>query len=102
VRHKAGLAFGQEAAEHLIRVSAHTRFNQKAGKVRARNQLGVACVLQRTLERPVYADRSELIAHFPCALVAPTSCSGQTLYQGGVVRVKTQTHDVDGDVGKRH
>ena len=56
VRHKAGFAFNQVFAKHLAGVFAGFGFDQKARKVRARNQRRVADILQRAFISAVDSD----------------------------------------------
>ena len=102
VGHKPRLAFGQKTAEHFIGVGTDPGFHQKAGKVRARNQFGVARVLQCALERPPYAHRRQLVGHFAGTLVAAIAGVVQALGQRRLVRIEAQPHDVNRDMRKRH
>jgi hypothetical protein len=100
VRHIAGLAFDQVFAKHLA-VSRHTPgFNQKACKVGARNQFGVAHELQGALVGAVDAHLRQLRRHFARAPAAAAPGGGQALRELRVVGIEPQAHDVHGGVGK--
>ena len=100
VRHEAGLAFGEEATEHFARVPAHPLLDQKARKVRARDQLRVAHVAQRALVGTGNAHLGQLGCHFLGAFAAPAAGLAQALHQAFVAGVKAQAHDVYRGVGK--
>ena len=102
VRHKAGFAFGQVAAKHLAGVFAHARLHQKARKVGARNQLGVAGVFERTFVGPLNAHFGQFVAHFLGTFAPAIAGVGQALQHGGVVGVKAQAHNVHGEACKGH
>ena len=102
VRHIAWFAFSEVFSKHLGRVAARAAFNQKARKVRARNQLRVADKLQRALVSTGDTDLGQPIGHFHGALLAATAGVAQPLHDVRVVRIKAQAHDVNSFSGKRH
>jgi hypothetical protein len=102
VRHIARLAIGQIFAEHLRSVPAHAGFHQKAREMRARHQLRIACVLQSAFVGALDADLGELLRHLLGAQVAAAAGGGQPLLHLGVVRVESESHDVDGFARERH
>ena len=94
MRHIAGLAFGQVFAKHLVGVLADAGVHQKAGKVGARNQLGVAHIGQGALKGSCNADLGQSFGHFHGPLFSPAAGVAQTLQQGGIAGIKTQAHDM--------
>ena len=66
----------------------------------ARDELGIAYVLQRPFIGARDAHRCQLCGHFPRTGDAAIAGLGQALAQGRVVRVEAQAHDVHGDPGE--
>ena len=63
MRHEAGPAFDEKAAEDLLRVGADAALDQVAREVGARDQVGVADVAQRAFVGAGDADLRELVGH---------------------------------------
>jgi hypothetical protein len=100
MRHEAGPAFDQEAAEDLGRVAADAGLDQVAGEVGARDQVGVADVLQRAFVRAVDADLGQLGGHLAGPLLATAARRCEAEAQRLVVGVEAETHDVHRDPGE--
>ena len=98
--HIAGVAFGEVFAKHLVGFFAHAGFDQKAGKVGARDQLGVAHKLERAFVGTVDAHFGQLGRHFLGPLAAPAARGLQAGVHAGAVGIKAQAHNVHGFVGK--
>jgi hypothetical protein len=94
VRHEAGLAVGEKAAEDFVGVVAMAGFDEEARKVRARNQLRVADILQRAFVGTLDAHLRQPRGHVARALLAATARARQALAQFGVLLIETQADDV--------
>ena len=70
MRHEAGLAFDEEAAEHVLRAGADAALDQEAREVGARDEVGVADELQRAFVGAVDADLGQLVGHLVRARLA--------------------------------
>jgi hypothetical protein len=102
MRHEAGLALGQEFAEHLAGVLAHAGFDQETGKVGAGDQLRVPDEPERSLVGVADAHLGQPVGHFLGPLAAPATGARQALAQSGMVCIESQAHDVHRLSGKAH
>ncbi|OIQ68279.1 hypothetical protein GALL_501320 [mine drainage metagenome] len=96
MRHITGLAVSEVFAKHFISVFADAGIDHEAGKVGARNQLGVAGVPGRAFKGSVDADLGQCLGHVMRPLGAPAPGFLQTPAQCRVSRIKTQADDVHG------
>ncbi len=102
VRHVAGLAFGEEAAEYLGRIAAHACLDEEAREMRAGDEFGIAHVAQRAFVGIADADPRELLRHLPRALAAAAARVGQAPHQLRVVRVEAEPDDVHRGADEGH
>ena len=100
MRYIAGFTFGEVLAKDIGCFAAYAGLHQKSGKVRARNQLGVADELQRPFVGPFDAYLGQALRHFHGALFAAASRVAQTLLHVCIVGIKAQAHNVHGFAGK--
>ncbi len=102
VRHVARLALGEEAREDFARVVADADLHQVASEVRARHQVRIANVGQRTFVGISDAGRRQPVGHLARAARAAGSHIRQAVTQRTVGRVDAQADDMHGVPGKSH
>jgi hypothetical protein len=95
VRHVAGLARHQEAAEGMPRVRHCADVGEKAREVGAAHHLRVLGALERSFESAVDPRFGQFRSHALGALQAPAPHARQSRGERLVVRVDAQSHDVD-------
>ena len=97
VGHVAGFAVDEVFAKDLVRVAAHAAFHEKARKVRAREQIGIAGVAQGAFVCALDAGFFQPGGHFFGARAAPAPVGRQAARQGRLlIQIEAQADDVHG------
>src|SRR5450830_69246 len=99
VRHIARLAFAEKFTEHLGQGVAGAAFDQVAGKMGARYQVGIADIFQGAFVGARVAGLVQLDGDLAPACVAPAAGGLQARQQGGIGFVDLQADDVHRLVG---
>ena len=94
MRHIARLALGEVAAEHLGGVAADTDLDEVAREVRARDEVGVAHVLERAGEGIGDAHARQAGGDLLRALFAATARGGEAGDQRLIVVIEAEADDV--------
>ena len=97
---EAWFVIRQVFSKDIVCVTRHTNVNDVAGKVRSRDQLWIVDILQRALIGVFDPHFGQFSGHFFGAVVTSRARFAQPLDQAGVVRVKSQANNVDGDACK--
>ena len=94
VFHVARLALSEVLAKHLIGVLAHAGFHHVAGKVGARDQVGVTGVGEGTFKRALDTHTGQVLGHVTGALGAAAAGALQSVPELRFIGIKAQANDM--------
>ncbi len=102
VRHVAGLALGEEAAEDLGHVRALAALHQETREVGAGDQLRIAGELERAFVGAGDADLGEAVGHLLRPRAAAAARGAQAFDDARIVMVEAQADDMHHLAGESH